>query len=672
MAEYYATTTPSTPLPPLPFTSRRSPLYLPSFASSTSQPLATSHSSRILSLNGNAVAASITAAAVLAVTEPCSTGVGGDAFAMVYQSTEAGRPLPTPKIQGISGAGRTSSSAPPLSEVLSSCGYDPVSMKWSSPFHALSVTVPGAVRMTLHEIPPPGQGVAGLIALSSYASMVSLHGPPSSPACLLHYQIEAVRMGFEDARARVGDTADKEGDLEYLLDPQRIHRRVSETFDPSRTAFKGSPMPTNCTVSFQTADSMGNAVSFVNSNYMGFGTGLVPEGLGFALQNRGAGLSLHQLQFLLALAVLRLARSYSVVVIGGGWAGYSASSTLASSADVKVTVLEASPRNSGGGLAGGWRTASGRPVEAGIHGFWREYRNTFRVMRDEIGLDLDDVLSDFTPSVLFSKNGRVATAPVLATSARKGSKSSKSSNPILESIYGSLPPPLDTALLADFDEKRLNLQDRISAVGLLSGWADFGQSDPASWGRYDKISAAEFFLDYGGVTPSLYAELVSPMLHVLPMGPGSDISAAAALSCFHVFALQTRGAFDVRWAKGSLSDLIFDPWRVKLEEKGVRVEGGKRVNGIERAEDGDGMVVTAEDGSEYTADAVILAVGGTSAAKLKEGSKALKEAAGARRVENLRGVTCVATRIWLEPAPSPTTGLGGGAYSSTTLPKAVA
>ncbi|GMI48655.1 hypothetical protein TrCOL_g10524 [Triparma columacea] len=382
----------------------------------------------------------------------------------------------------------------------------------------------------------------------------------------------------------------------------------------------------------------------------------------------------HQLQLLLFLAVLSLTKSYSVVVIGGGWAGYSASSTLASSsgADVEVTILEASPRNSGGGLAGGWRTASGRPVEAGIHGFWREYQNTFRVMRDEIGLDLDDVLSDFTPSVLFSKNGRVATAPVLATSARKGRKSSKSSNPILSSIYGSLPPPLDTALLADFDEKRLNLQDRISAVGLLSGWADFGQEDPDSWGRYDKISAAEFFLDYGGVTPNLYAELVSPMLHVLPMGPGSDISAAAALSCFHVFALQTRGAFDVRWAKGSLSDLIFDPWRVKLEEKGVRVEGGKRVNGIERAEDGDGMVVTAEDGSEYTADAVILAVGGTSAAKLKEGSKALKEAEGAKRVEDLRGVTCVATRIWLEPAPSPTTGLGGGAYSSTTLPKAVA
>ena len=274
-------------------------------------------------------------------------------------------------------------------------------------------------------------------------------------------------------------------------------------------------------------------------------------------------------------------------------------------------------------------------------------------MEDEIGLNLSDVLSGFTPSVLHSRNGRVATAPVLASST------STSTSPILESMSASLPPPLDTALLADFDPDRLTFQDRASAIGLLSGWADFVQDDPQSWSNYDETTAEDYFLNYGGVTENLYNELVSPMLHVLPMGPGSDISAAAALSCFHVFALQTRGAFDVRWAKGGLSELIFDPWREKLEGKGVRVLGGKRVNGIEMVEGGKGVVVTVEDGDEYVADAVILAVGGTSAAKIKAGSGALKDASGAKKMESLRGVTCVAARIWVKPS-SVTTGLGGG------------
>ena len=48
------------------------------------------------------------------------------------------------------------------------------------------------------------------------------------------------------------------------------------------------------------------------------------------------------------------------------------------------------------------------------------------------------------------------------------------------------------------------------------------------------------------------------------MGPGYDISAAAALSCFHVFALQSRGAFDVRWCRGGISETIFLPWQQRL------------------------------------------------------------------------------------------------------------
>ena len=105
----------------------------------------------------------------------------------------------------------------------------------------------------------------------------------------------------------------------------------------------------------------------------------------------------------------------------------------------------------------------------------------------------------------------------------------------------------------------MSLLDRASGVGLLACWADFRQEDADSWARYDDVSAETLFKDYGGVTDPLYDELVAPLLHVLPMGPGYDISAAAALSCFHVFALQSRGAFDVRWCRGGITEKSFGP-----------------------------------------------------------------------------------------------------------------
>jgi len=76
---------------------------------------------------------------------------------------------------------------------------------------------------------------------------------------------------------------------EYLLDKSRISERAKKVFNPDKATVQGMPDPTSCTVSFQIVDKEGNAVSFVNSNYMGFGTGIVPDGCGFTLQNRGGG-----------------------------------------------------------------------------------------------------------------------------------------------------------------------------------------------------------------------------------------------------------------------------------------------------------------------------------------------------------------------------------------------
>ncbi|KAL1496256.1 hypothetical protein AB1Y20_016219 [Prymnesium parvum] len=343
-----------------------------------------------------------------------------------------------------------------------------------------------------------------------------------------------------------------------------------------------------------------------------------------------------------------------VVIVGGGWAGYSAAESLSASADCHVTLLDASAR-SAGGLAGGWRTAGGRPVEAGLHGFWREYRNTFALLRS-IGLPFEQIFTPYTPSVLVAKTGRVATAPVLAVEARSPAAA-------------WLPAPLETALLAQFaSSSRLSLADRASAIGLLGCWADFGQEDPASWARYDNITAEELFKRFGGVTDALYTDMVEPLLHVLPMGPGYDISAAAALSCFHVFALQSRGAFDVRWCRGSIAEAIFKPWQARLQARpNVHLEAGARVSSVSFASDGGGLQVAVEGrAAALPADAVLVAVGATAAAPLGRASPAL------RGLRGMRGVTCVAARLFLRPAAAPTRGLRGGAHEATLLPREAA
>ncbi|CAN0063244.1 unnamed protein product, partial [Discosporangium mesarthrocarpum] len=132
---------------------------------------------------------------------------------------------------------------------------------------------------------------------------------------------------------------------------------------------------------------------------------------------------------------------------------------------------------------------------------------------------------------------------------------------------------------------RLGPVDRASALGLLQDFLEFDGSEEA-WARYDKVTAKELFCK-AGVSSNLYDEFLEPMLLVLPMCPGEDCSAAAALSCFQYFALEHQacrpgapGDFDVRWLRGSASDLIFSPWQHDIEAKGGRVLEGKFVSSL--------------------------------------------------------------------------------------------
>jgi gamma-glutamyltranspeptidase/glutathione hydrolase len=149
----------------------------------------------------------------------------------------------------------------------------------------------------LWQVPPNGQGIAGLIALSGLQHLEDTGKCPKitpdniGTADSYHVMIEMMRLGFADARQYVTDERSLPVSIDWLLDAQRIGERAAEHFDPGKAKIAGTPFPSSCTVSFQVVDSHGNASSFVNSNYMGFGTGIVPDGCGFTLQNRGFGFS---------------------------------------------------------------------------------------------------------------------------------------------------------------------------------------------------------------------------------------------------------------------------------------------------------------------------------------------------------------------------------------------
>src|SRR5581483_3121084 len=135
------------------------------------------------------------------------------------------------------------------------------------------------------ECPPNGQGLAALLALNMYEGLPQY--PPRS-AERLHLQIEAMRLAFADAAQYVCDPAFTPAPLDALLSASYTASRralLDERHALARVS-SGAPEAGSDTVYFCVVDEDGNACSFINSTFFGFGTGIVPEGLGFALQNR--------------------------------------------------------------------------------------------------------------------------------------------------------------------------------------------------------------------------------------------------------------------------------------------------------------------------------------------------------------------------------------------------
>jgi gamma-glutamyltranspeptidase / glutathione hydrolase len=145
---------------------------------------------------------------------------------------------------------------------------------------------------TLHEIPPNGQGIAALMALGMLEHFdLSSHAVDSAQS--MHLQIEAMKLAFADVYAYVADSRYMtKVTPEALLNPSYLAERAKLIKHDKATHFEHGTPPAGGTIYLTAADESGMMVSYIQSNYMGFGSGVVVPGTGVSLQNRGHGFSL--------------------------------------------------------------------------------------------------------------------------------------------------------------------------------------------------------------------------------------------------------------------------------------------------------------------------------------------------------------------------------------------
>lgn len=178
---------------------------------------------------------------------------------------------------------------------------DPISLKFSG--QGLSE----ANGVELWEHPPNGQGIIALMALGIIQELEKQNKIPTfkpedfNTTLYLHAIVEALRLGFADGGWYIADPNVTKVPIAGMISESYLAERA-KLFDPSKAAdtfdhgtppFTSPAISSSDTVYFTVTDAQGNAASFINSNYAGFGTSIIPKGCGFTLQNRGANFSLN-------------------------------------------------------------------------------------------------------------------------------------------------------------------------------------------------------------------------------------------------------------------------------------------------------------------------------------------------------------------------------------------
>ncbi|MBP2242554.1 gamma-glutamyltranspeptidase/glutathione hydrolase [Cytobacillus eiseniae] len=140
------------------------------------------------------------------------------------------------------------------------------------------------------EVPPNGQGMIALMALNIFEKMSS---PSWQNVETLHQQIESMKLAFTDGQAFITEPDEMPISAEELLaDPYALER--SKVISDVASDPLPYELPKGGTVYLAAADDEGNMVSYIQSNYMGFGSGIVIPGTGISLQNRGHDFSLDE------------------------------------------------------------------------------------------------------------------------------------------------------------------------------------------------------------------------------------------------------------------------------------------------------------------------------------------------------------------------------------------
>lgn len=138
------------------------------------------------------------------------------------------------------------------------------------------------------ETPPNGQGLVTLIALNMLKGFEFNH---RDTVDTYHKQIEAIKLAFSDGQQYITELNKMQVKVESLLSDDYANQRRKLIRSEAMQPYAGKPQEKG-TVYLATADNKGNMVSFIQSNYMGFGSGLVVPGTGISLQNRGCNFSM--------------------------------------------------------------------------------------------------------------------------------------------------------------------------------------------------------------------------------------------------------------------------------------------------------------------------------------------------------------------------------------------
>lgn len=150
---------------------------------------------------------------------------------------------------------------------------------------------PISVRYRGHdiwEIPPNG---SGLIVLEALGILESLGNEPADQVEILHRRIEATKLGYVDGLNYITERSAMKPSVEQMLSSDYLSQRADLIGKNAIDPVHGNPIKGG-TVYLATADDEGNMVSFIQSNFEGFGSGIVVPGTGISLQNRGWSFSL--------------------------------------------------------------------------------------------------------------------------------------------------------------------------------------------------------------------------------------------------------------------------------------------------------------------------------------------------------------------------------------------